>query len=54
MAEALQRALSLSIERRAELARAAQDHARSRYSLVQANRLLIALYEQNAGRSAER
>lgn len=54
MADALQRALSLSIERRAELARAAQEHARSRYSLAQANRQLIELYERTAGRSAQR
>ena len=42
LAEALQSALSLSIERRAELARAAQEQVRSRYGLAQANRQLIA------------
>jgi glycosyltransferase involved in cell wall biosynthesis len=46
MAEALQSALSLTIERRAELARAAQEQVRGRYGLAQANRQLIALYER--------
>jgi glycosyltransferase involved in cell wall biosynthesis len=44
LAEALQSALSLPAERRAELARAAQEHARSHYSLAQANSRLLALY----------
>jgi glycosyltransferase involved in cell wall biosynthesis len=46
LAEALQTALSLSTERRAELARAAQEHARSRYGLAQANSRLLQLYER--------
>ena len=46
LAEALQSALSLAAERRAELARAAQEHARSHYSLPQANSRLLALYER--------
>lgn len=48
LAEALQSALSLPAERRAELARAAQEHARSHYSLPQANSRLLALYERLA------
>ena len=48
LAEALQSALSLTIERRAELARAAQEQARSRYGLARANRQLIELYERLA------
>jgi glycosyltransferase involved in cell wall biosynthesis len=50
LAEALQSALSLSVERRAELARAAQEHVRSRYSLTQSNRQLMQLYERMAAR----
>jgi len=46
LAEALRSALSLSTERRAELARAAQEHARSRYSLAQSNSRLLQLYER--------
>lgn len=46
LAEALQSALSLSAERRAEVARAAQEQVRSRYSLAQANRQLLQLYER--------
>ena len=46
LAEALQSALSLSAERRAEAARAAQEQVRSRYSLAQANRQLLQLYER--------
>ena len=53
LAEALQSALSLSTERRAELARAAQEHVRSRYSLAQSNRRLLQLYERlSAGSTA--
>jgi glycosyltransferase involved in cell wall biosynthesis len=48
LAAALQSALSLPAERRAELARAAQEHARSHYSLAQANSRLLALYERLA------
>jgi glycosyltransferase involved in cell wall biosynthesis len=51
LAEALQSALSLSIERRAELARAAQEHVRGRYGLAQSNRQLIQLYERMATRA---
>lgn len=46
MAQALQSALSLTIERRAELARTAQEQVRSRYGLAQANQRLISLYER--------
>ena len=46
LAEALHSALSLSIERRAELARAAQEQVRSRYGLAQSNRRLLQLYER--------
>ena len=46
LAEALQSALSLTIERRAELARAAQEQARSRYGLANANQQLLQLYER--------
>ena len=46
LAEALQNALSLTIERRAELARAAQEQARSRYGLANANQQLLQLYER--------
>jgi glycosyltransferase involved in cell wall biosynthesis len=46
LAEALSSALSLSTERRAELARAAQEQVRSRYGLAQSNRQLLALYER--------
>jgi glycosyltransferase involved in cell wall biosynthesis len=46
LAGALQSALSLSAERRAEVARAAQEQVRSRYSLAQANRQLLQLYER--------
>ena len=46
LAEALESALSLTIERRAELARAAQEQARSRYGLANANQQLLRLYER--------
>lgn len=46
LAEALQNALSLGPERRAEVARAAQEQARGRYGLAQANRQLLQLYER--------
>lgn len=46
LADALQAALSLSIERRAELARTAQEHVRSQFSLAQSNARLLALYER--------
>ena len=50
LADALQAALSLSIERRAELARTAQEHVRSNYSLAQSNQQLLALYHRLAAR----
>lgn len=46
MAEGLATALALTPERRAELARAAQDHVRARYSLADSNRKLLGLYER--------
>ena len=46
LAEALHHALSLTTERRAELARNAQEQVRSRYGLVQSNRQLLQLYER--------
>jgi len=46
LAEALQSALSLSTERRVEVARAAQEQVRNRYGLAQANRQLLQLYER--------
>lgn len=46
LAEALAAALSLSAERRAELARAAQDNVRARYGLAETNRRLLQLYER--------
>jgi glycosyltransferase involved in cell wall biosynthesis len=48
LADALQNALNLSTERRAELARAAQEQVRARYSLAHANRQLLQLYERVA------
>ena len=50
LAEALRTALSLSTERRAEVARAAQEHVRNHYALAEANRRLLALYERLAAR----
>lgn len=50
LAEALKQALSLSTERRAELARTAQEHVRSHFSLVQSNQQLLALYHRLADR----
>jgi glycosyltransferase involved in cell wall biosynthesis len=46
LADALRSALTLSTERRAELARRAQDHARNRYSLARSNQQLLQLYER--------
>lgn len=48
LADALNIALSLSLERRAELARAAQEHVRGLYSLPESNQRLLALYERLA------
>jgi glycosyltransferase involved in cell wall biosynthesis len=49
LAGALASALSLSAERRAELARAAQDNVRARYGLAETNRRLLQLYERLSG-----
>jgi glycosyltransferase involved in cell wall biosynthesis len=49
LAKAIETALSLSAERRAELARAAQDHVRRNYSLTRSNQRLLALYERLSG-----
>lgn len=46
MAAALDEAVGLSTERRAELARAAQDHVRTRYSLAESSRQLLQLYQR--------
>jgi glycosyltransferase involved in cell wall biosynthesis len=46
LAAAISQAISLSVERRAELARAAQDHVRGRFALKSANRQLVQLYER--------
>lgn len=49
LAEALNSALSLSLERRAELARAAQEHVRGQYNQADSTRRLLALYERLMG-----
>lgn len=49
LADALQEALALSTTRRAEVARAAQEHVRGQFSLAQANARLLALYARLAG-----
>ncbi len=46
MAAALDEAIGLSAERRAELARAAQEHVRTRYSLAESSRQLMQLYKR--------
>ena len=46
LAQAINTAISLSTEKRAELARAAQEHVRRHYSLVRSNERLLALYER--------
>ncbi len=46
MATALDEAIGLSAERRAELARAAQEHVRTRYSLAESSRQLLQLYQR--------
>jgi len=46
LAEAISTALSLSVERRAELARAAQEHVRGRFALAHSNQQLLRLYER--------
>jgi glycosyltransferase involved in cell wall biosynthesis len=46
LADALRQALSLSTERRAELARRAQEHVRNHYNLTEANRQMLQLYER--------
>jgi glycosyltransferase involved in cell wall biosynthesis len=48
LAEAINTAISLTPERRAELARNAQDHVRRHYSLKQSNERLMRLYERLA------
>jgi len=50
LAEAIDSALALTAERRAELAHAAQEHVRGRYALAQSNARLLALYERLAGK----
>jgi glycosyltransferase involved in cell wall biosynthesis len=46
LAAAISQALSLSAERRAELARAAQEHVRGRFALAHSNQQLLQLYER--------
>ena len=46
LARAIDSALSLTAERRGELALAAQEHVRGRYGLAQSNARLLALYER--------
>ncbi len=46
LAEAISQAISLSAERRAELARAAQEHVRSHFALAHSNQQLLRLYER--------
>ena len=46
LAEAISQALSLSVERRAELARAGQEHVRGRFALAHSNQQLLRLYGQ--------
>jgi glycosyltransferase involved in cell wall biosynthesis len=48
LARAINNAISLTDERRAELARAAQESVRSRYGLAQSNARLLQLYERLA------
>lgn len=49
LAQAISTALSLSVDRRAELARTAQDHVRARYGLAKSNRRLLQLYDRLIG-----
>jgi glycosyltransferase involved in cell wall biosynthesis len=49
LAKAIEQAISLSTERRAEMARAAQEHARRTYSLAHSNERLLALYDRLSG-----
>ncbi len=46
LADAISQAVSLSADRRAELARAAQDNVRGRFALKSTNQQLLRLYEQ--------
>jgi glycosyltransferase involved in cell wall biosynthesis len=46
LADAIASALSLSAERRAELARSAQEQVRARFDVAQSNRQLLSLYER--------
>jgi glycosyltransferase involved in cell wall biosynthesis len=48
LAQAIDTAISLAPERRAELARNAQDHVRKHYALKQSNERLMRLYERLA------
>jgi glycosyltransferase involved in cell wall biosynthesis len=48
LAHAINAAISLPTERRAELARVAQDHVRTHYALKQSNERLMRLYERLA------
>jgi len=48
LAQAIDQAISLGNERRAEVARAAQEHARRNYALAHSNEQLLALYERLA------
>jgi glycosyltransferase involved in cell wall biosynthesis len=49
LAKTIEQAISLSPERRAELSRAAQDHARRHYALARSNERLLALYGRLSG-----
>jgi glycosyltransferase involved in cell wall biosynthesis len=49
LAKAIEQAISLSSERRAEFARAAQEHARQNYALASSNKRLLALYDRLGG-----
>jgi glycosyltransferase involved in cell wall biosynthesis len=49
LAQALETALSLSAQRRAEVARAAQEHVRRRYALADSNSKLIEVYQRLSG-----
>jgi glycosyltransferase involved in cell wall biosynthesis len=53
LTQAINTAISLPPERRAELARNAQDHVRKHYSLKQSNERLMRLYERLAERDDE-
>jgi glycosyltransferase involved in cell wall biosynthesis len=46
LAQAIAQALSLSVERRAELARAGQEHVRGRFAQAHSNQQMLRLYER--------